>query len=46
MQDFHNLKVWQKAHALTLAVYQATTAFPPDERFGLPVAAHGILDSC
>jgi four helix bundle protein len=35
MQDFRNLKVWQKAHALTLAVYRATTAFPGDERFGL-----------
>jgi four helix bundle protein len=37
MQDYRNLKVWQKAHALTLAVYQATTAFPPDERFGLTI---------
>ncbi len=37
MQDFRNLKVWQKAHALTLAVYQATTRFPGDERFGLTV---------
>jgi four helix bundle protein len=37
MQDYRNLKVWQKAHALTLAVYQATTKFPPDERFGLTI---------
>ena len=37
MQDFHNLKVWQKAHALTLAVYQATAKFPGDERFGLTI---------
>ncbi len=37
MQDFRNLKVWQKAHAVTLAVYQATTKFPGDERFGLTV---------
>lgn len=37
MQDFRNLKVWQKAHALTLAVYRATSAFPPDERFGLTI---------
>jgi four helix bundle protein len=35
MQDFHNLKVWQKAHALTLAVYRVTSTFPADERFGL-----------
>jgi four helix bundle protein len=35
MQDFRNLKVWQKAHALTLAVYQVTLRFPTEERFGL-----------
>ena len=35
MQDFRNLKVWQKAHALTLEVYRTTRDFPADERFGL-----------
>lgn len=35
MQDFQNLRVWQTAHAHTLAVYQATASFPTDERFGL-----------
>ena len=35
MQDFRNLKVWQKAHALTLDVYRTTRDFPSDERFGL-----------
>jgi four helix bundle protein len=35
MNDFRNLKVWHKAHALALAVYRATSAFPPAERFGL-----------
>ena len=35
MQDFRNLKVWQKAHALTLDVYRCTRAFPSDEKFGL-----------
>jgi four helix bundle protein len=35
MQDFRNLKVWQKAHALTLEVYRATRNFPPDEKFGI-----------
>src|SRR4051794_13090121 len=35
MQDFRNLKVWDKAHQLTLAVYQATAKFPSDELFGL-----------
>src|SRR5215212_4099053 len=35
MQDFRNLKVWQKAHALTLAVYRETRNFPSDEKFGI-----------
>jgi four helix bundle protein len=35
MQDFRELKVWQKAHQLTLAVYQITAGFPRDERYGL-----------
>ena len=35
MQDFKNLKVWEKAHALTLAVYKATGAFPKEELYGL-----------
>ena len=35
MQDFRNLKVWEKAHQLTIAVYQATINFPKDETYGL-----------
>ena len=35
MQDFRNLKVWPKAHALTLDVYRSTRTFPIDERFDL-----------
>jgi four helix bundle protein len=35
MQDFHNLVVWQKAHAWVLHVYKLTKQFPDDERFGL-----------
>jgi four helix bundle protein len=35
MRDFRTLKVWQKAHLLTLAVYQATATFPKDELYGL-----------
>ncbi len=35
MQDFHELKVWQKAHALTLRVYRESRAFPTGEQFGL-----------
>lgn len=35
MQDFRNLKVWQKAHHLTLLIYKLTADFPRDEVFGL-----------
>lgn len=35
MQDFRNLKVWQKAHELTLLIYKATIDFPREELFGL-----------
>jgi four helix bundle protein len=35
MRDFRKLKVWEKAHHLTLAVYNATTMFPRDELYGL-----------
>jgi len=35
LKDFHELKVWQKAHQLTLAVYQITVSFPREELYGL-----------
>ena len=35
MKDFKELRVWQKAHALTLEIYQATKSFPRDEIYGL-----------
>ena len=35
MEDFKNLKVWGKAHGLTLAAYQRTRTFPKDEIYGL-----------
>ncbi len=35
MQDFKNLKVWQKSHELTLEVYKISSQFPKEELFGL-----------
>ena len=35
MKDFRKLKVWEKAHQLTLAIYAATKNFPKDELYGL-----------
>jgi len=34
VQDFRNLKVWDKAHALTLDVYKASKSFPREEMYG------------
>jgi four helix bundle protein len=35
MEDFKDLKVWVKAHELTLGVYKKTRSFPREELFGL-----------
>ena len=35
MKDFRQLKVWEKAHQLTLEVYQVTVRFPREETYGL-----------
>jgi|SRR5882672_9756541 len=35
MRDYRDLKVWEKAHRLTLAVYRGTAHFPKAELFGL-----------
>lgn len=35
MQSFRNIKMWEKAHALTLRIYQVSKTFPKEELFGL-----------
>ncbi len=35
MEDFKDLRVWVKAHDLTLAVYLKTRSFPKEEMYGL-----------
>ena len=37
VQSYKDLFAWQKAMDLVVEVYQATAAFPPEERFGLTV---------
>ena len=34
-KSFHDLIVWQKAHAYVLEVYRLTEGFPPAERYGV-----------
>jgi four helix bundle protein len=34
-QKFQDLEVWQKAHALVLAIYRLTASYPKHELFGL-----------
>ena len=35
MQNFRDLKVWRKAHDVTLSVYKVTESFPASERYGV-----------
>ena len=35
MKDFKELRVWSKAHELTVSVYVITRTFPKDEMYGL-----------
>jgi len=35
MKDFRSLKVWEKAHALTLMIYKSTEEFPKQELYAL-----------
>jgi four helix bundle protein len=35
LQSFRNLKVWEKAHLLTLDVYKSSRCFPREEVYGL-----------
>jgi four helix bundle protein len=37
MKDFRDLKVWEKGHALAVAVYKATGDFPKREMYGLTI---------
>lgn len=34
-EEFSRLKVWEKAHGLTLSCYAATSSFPKQEIFGI-----------
>jgi len=35
MRDFRQLKVWTKAHELTLEIYRVTSRFPKEELYGI-----------
>jgi four helix bundle protein len=35
LKDFRDLKVWERAHYLTLDVYKSTSRFPREELYGL-----------
>ncbi len=35
MKDYRNLIVWQKAHQLTLSIYELSKKFPAEEKYGL-----------
>ena len=35
MEDFKNLRVWVKAHEITLDIYKKTQCFPKEEMYSL-----------
>ena len=35
MQNYKDLKVWEKAHLFTLKIYESTKSFPKEEVYGL-----------
>jgi len=35
MRDFRKIKVWHKAHQVTLVIYHLTKSFPKDELYGM-----------
>src|SRR5437899_9234397 len=45
MKDFRNLKVWEKAHQLALALYPVTALFPRQEAYGLASQIRGVHDA-
>jgi len=45
VKDFRELRVWQKAHQLTLAIYHTTATLPREERYGLIAQLRGSSSS-
>jgi four helix bundle protein len=35
MRDFRQIRVWVKAHKLTLEIYRITVSFPREEQYGI-----------
>ena len=35
MRDFRQIRVWVKAHKLTIEIYRITVRFPREEQYGL-----------
>lgn len=46
MGDFTKLRVWQKAHELTIKVYELTKQLPKDEDYGLKSQLRRAAVSC
>lgn len=43
MQNFKELRVWEKAHQLTLSIYNASSKFPKEEIYSLTNQLGGHL---
>jgi four helix bundle protein len=45
LRDFRQYLVWEKAHGLTLRIYEATASFPAPETYGLRSQLRGSVSS-
>jgi len=45
VKDFRQLKVWEKAHQLVLALYPITASFPNEETLGLKAQIRQAVSS-
>jgi four helix bundle protein len=43
MQDFRKLKVWNKSHQLTMALFKISKTFPPEHRFMINQVRHSAV---
>jgi four helix bundle protein len=45
MQNYKDLKGWEKAHSFTLKIYEITSTFPKDELYSLTNQIRGSASS-
>ncbi len=44
-KTFHELKIWQEGYELLMKIYDITTKFPNDEKYGLSMQLRNSANS-